>query len=137
MYTKTLVKVAWLPIFEKKVLMVRSRGQELFFNVGGKPEPHESDIEALIREADEEVGAKLLVGSIKRVYTFVGKGEGKHADKMIIMPSFSADFVGDIADLKPCGEIEELAWMGIADRHRTTITGRQGFDWMHSNGLID
>ena len=136
MYTKTLVKVAWLPIFEKKVLMARSRGQELFFNVGGKPEPHESDIEALIREADEEVGAKLLVGSIKRVYTFVGPGEGKHADKIIIMPSFSADFAGNLSDLKPCGEIEELAWMGIADRHRTTNTGRQAFDWMHSNGLI-
>lgn len=137
MYTKTLVKVAWLPIVNKKVLMVRSRGQELFFNVGGKPEPHESDIDALIRETDEEVGIKLVPITIKRIYTFVGKGEGKHADKMIIMPSFSADFVGSLDDFKPGSEIEELAWMGIADRHRTTNTGRQGFDWMHSNGLID
>lgn len=131
--TKTLVKVAWLPIVDKKVLMVRSRGQELFFNVGGKPESHESDQQALIREVYEEVGVHLLVGSIRRVYTFVGPGEGKHADKTIVMPAFSANYEGE---LRASSEVEELAWFTIADRHRTTATGREALDWLYSNSLI-
>lgn len=42
-----------------QVLLVRKRGTKAFMNPGGKPEPGESDVQALCRELHEELGLVL------------------------------------------------------------------------------
>lgn len=46
----TLRKVVWLHISQRRLLCVRTRGLEIFYNVGGKLDHGESDRDALIRE---------------------------------------------------------------------------------------
>src|SRR5258708_5431015 len=65
-------KNTWVPIKDRKVLFALSHGQELFYCVGGKREPGESDEEALLREVLEEVAVNLDPSTIRHVKTFIG-----------------------------------------------------------------
>ena len=56
----TLRVSALLLVRERRVLMVRARGRDVLYLPGGKAEPHETDLEAVIREAYEETGLRLV-----------------------------------------------------------------------------
>ena len=47
---------------------------------------------------------------------------------------FSGEYVGN---LKPCSEIEEIAWFSSEDSFRTTPTGQQILMWLHEQDIID
>ena len=49
-------KLAFIEIRERKLLMVRSKGKDVWYTVGGKREAGENDEQALIREVNEEIG---------------------------------------------------------------------------------
>lgn len=132
--SNTVVKFAWMPIEDRRVLFARSRDQELFYCVGGKPEPHESDREALMRETWEEVGVMLIPKTIVRLATFVGPGHGKAEGKTTVMSIFDALYQGTI---RASNEIAELAWFTTADKHRTTDIGGEILDLFASFGKID
>ncbi len=134
MPSNTLVKHAWMPVRNRKVLFVRSHDQELFYCAGGKPEPHESDHDALTREVWEETGVLLIRRTIIRVATFVGLGHGKAEGKLTVMPVYDALCYGEP---EPRGEIAELAWFTTADWKRTTVIGQEILDWFVSLGKID
>ncbi|MFI5155376.1 MAG: NUDIX domain-containing protein [Chitinophagales bacterium] len=48
-----------LVIQEKKLLLAYSRNKQAFYLPGGKANPHETSLEALMREVDEELHIKL------------------------------------------------------------------------------
>jgi 8-oxo-dGTP diphosphatase len=70
-------KVAWIRLEDGQVLAARTHGKILFYLPGGKPEPGESNEQALAREIAEELGVTLhprlstfsliVVGSLGRV----------------------------------------------------------------------
>ncbi len=64
---KVIDKLAWIFIKDGKLLMVRSKGKELFYLPGGKREAGESDEQALVREIKEEISVDLVPDSIKYV----------------------------------------------------------------------
>ena len=132
--SNTVVKFAWMPVEARKVLFARSHDQELFYCVGGKPEPDESDHDALIRETWEEVGVFLDPHTIVRLATFVGPGHGKAEGKITVLSLFDASYQGK---LEARNEVAELAWFTTADKHRTTVIGGQILDMFAGQGKID
>lgn len=132
--SNTVVKDAWMPVQDRKILFVRSHDQDLFYCVGGKREPHESDHQGLIRETFEEVGVLLIPKTIIRVATFVGPGHGKAEGKITVLAVFDAEYQGV---LRASNEVAETAWFTTADKHRTTVIGADILDLYASLGKID
>ncbi len=132
--SNTVVKDAWMPVQDRKILFVRSHDQDLFYCVGGKREPYESDHQALIRETYEEVAVLLIPKTIIRVATFVGPGHGKAEGKITVLAVFDAEYQGT---LQASNEVAEVAWFTTADKHRTTAIGQEILDLYLSLGKID
>ena len=89
MAKKVIDKLVWLPIRNRKVLFARSRGQKIFYCVGGKREPGESDEQALLRETLEETGVTLEPATITYINTFKGPSVTGPDDKLILIATGS------------------------------------------------
>lgn len=131
---KIIDKLAWMPVQGRKVLFARSKGQTLFYCVGGKRELGENDLDALLREVREETGAELDPFTIKHQHTFHGPS---HTGGDMKMTCYDARPIGGFDSLKPTNEVEELAWFTTADIPRTTVIGRTIIEWFKDQGLID
>lgn len=70
-------KLARIHIKDKKILVTRSKGKELFYIPGGKRENNENDEQALTREIQEELGVQLHRDSINFFETFEAQADGK------------------------------------------------------------
>jgi 8-oxo-dGTP diphosphatase len=127
-------KLAWILIRGRKVLYVRSKGKELFYNPGGKRDGSETDEQALTREIKEEVNVDLLPETITYVETFTAQAAGKPEGVMVEIKCYKADYQGTLA---PASEIEELAWFTSADMERTSVTGQLILKYLKSNDFID
>jgi 8-oxo-dGTP pyrophosphatase MutT (NUDIX family) len=90
------------------LLGVRSRGRDRFYLPGGKPEPGETDEEALVREVREELGLELR--DVRPAFTVEAPAHGLAMETALTMRCFHATAVGEP---RPQREIEELAWLRI------------------------
>jgi 8-oxo-dGTP diphosphatase len=72
---------------------------------GGKVEPGESDVEALVRECEEELGVRVAVG--ERVGEDVVLGHGR-----ALLRVFTAEL---LAGVPQALEHEELRWLGAEE----------------------
>lgn len=127
-------KLAWVAIAPgtldgQRLLVVRSRGRELFYLPGGKREPGETDHQALVREIHEELGVTLAPDPRPRVVV-EAPADGKPGTT-VRLTCYEGPFEGV---LTPCNEIEELAWLGAQDRHRCSVATLAVFDAL---GLMD
>lgn len=100
---RPIVKPAALLIRDKKLLVVRTRGKSLFYALGGKKEPNETDIECLHRETREEVDCAIT--SERYYQTFVGPSSDNQ--KTVVMVCFLVELD---REPQPTSEIEELYW---------------------------
>jgi 8-oxo-dGTP pyrophosphatase MutT (NUDIX family) len=132
--TETIVKVMWVHIVDKKLLCVRSHGNDTFYTPGGKPEEGESDEQALIRELKEEISIDIVPESITHLKTFHGKAHGKHEGKNLEMRCFTADYSGTIS---PSSEIEEIAYMTSALELPYTSMGKTIIEWLYAEKYIN
>lgn len=98
-----IIKVAALCIQDGKLLLVRSCNQEVFFTVGGKIEPGESEEECLIREVKEEVGCGIK--SATYFETFRGRTFDDQKDLQLICYLVELD-----GSPKASSEIAEIHW---------------------------
>ena len=101
--SKKIIKVAALPIENRRILLARSQSQTVFFTVGGKIEDGESELECLKLEVFEEIGCQIK----NPVYfqTFVGTAHNKDVDVELIC--YFVDLQGDPS---PQSEIAEITW---------------------------
>jgi 8-oxo-dGTP diphosphatase len=132
-------KVAYMPVRGRKVPFARSRGKDIFFNLGGKraTKPDgtaESDLEALVREVREEAGVELVAETVKLLRKFTGPCHGYPAGTQLRMVVYTGEHRGELA---PSAEVEEIAWFTSVDAHRTTEMGQQILRWFKEQGLID
>lgn len=95
-----------------QALLVRKRGTVAFMQPGGKIEPGENPIAALIRELEEEIGLRVLAESFRPLGRFEAPAANEPGHVV------SADvFVLEIGEaaVAASGEIEELRWISPAD----------------------
>ncbi|WP_103500170.1 MULTISPECIES: NUDIX domain-containing protein [unclassified Streptomyces] len=125
--------VAWVCLADGRILGTRSRGKELFYIPGGKRHPGESDTDTLFREVREEVDVALVPGTVEHFGTYEADADGHGEGTLVRMACYTADHKGvPVAS----GEIEELEWLGYADRDRTAPVDRAVFDDLRAAGRL-
>jgi 8-oxo-dGTP diphosphatase len=115
-------KLAFVYVQDEKVLMSRSRGKDTWYIPGGKREPGESDVEALIREVKEELDVHLIPETIRWYGVFEAQAHGKPEGVMVRMTCYVATFSGE--------------YLGYADKAMGAPVDYLIFDDLYARGLI-
>ncbi len=126
-------KLAWIHIVDKKILSTLSKGKDIYYIPGGKREGDETDNQALIREAKEELSIDLIPDTIKLVGVFEAQAHGKKEGLIVRMTCYSADYTGV---LTPDSEIAEMVWFTHKDKDKSSPVDKIIFDWLHEKGLL-
>lgn len=127
-------KPSLICIKDRKLLMVRSKGQELFYVPGGKREGAETVSECLIREASEELGVRVDPDSMRELFSFEDQAHGKPEGTMIRFTCIAAKVIGDPI---PSNEIEEMRYFSSSDLSLTPEAGGTILRKLVQLGLID
>ncbi|MCW2527867.1 MAG: mismatch repair protein MutT [Pseudonocardiales bacterium] len=128
--------VAWVCVRDNAVLSARTRGQSVFYVPGGKKEPGESDIAALVREISEELGVDLDPTSIEKVVDIEAPAHGVNSGRIVAMSCYSADPHGSSASPLASAEIAEIAWLGLADRDRCAPADQILMNFLRDRGEL-
>ncbi|WP_374472681.1 NUDIX domain-containing protein [Phenylobacterium sp.] len=91
-----------------RLLTVRKHGTQRFMLPGGKREPGEDDLAALVRELHEELGVRLTAARPLGVFEAAAANE---PGATVRSHPYAATVEGDIA---PAAEIAELRWIDPA-----------------------
>ncbi|WP_410812637.1 NUDIX hydrolase [Micromonospora sp. 067-2] len=126
-------KVAWILIQDGLVLSTRSEGKDVWYLPGGKREPGETDLDTLRREVEEELSVAVDVLGATHLGTFTAQAHGHAVGTTVRMACYRAGYEGT---LRPANEIAETAWLGYADRYRTSPVDHLIFDHLRSAGLL-
>ncbi|GAB2993767.1 NUDIX domain-containing protein [Amycolatopsis acidiphila] len=126
-------KIAWLRLESGRVLSTRSRGKDVYYLPGGKREAGESDVDTLVREIREELSVTILPDSAAPAGTFEAQAHGHAAGTTVRMTCYTADYRGTLA---AASEIEEIRWLGYADRDRVSAVDQIIFDHLHDAGRL-
>ncbi|MFV3305749.1 NUDIX hydrolase [Pseudomonas sp. NY15181] len=111
--TRTTLSIAAACLLDDsgRLLLVRKRGTHAFMLPGGKHEPGETSLQALLRELDEELNLRLTENAL----TPLGRFQADAANE----PDTRVDAQVYVAALphpvSPAAELEELAWLSPAD----------------------
>lgn len=89
-----------------KVLLARSEGDTHFQIPGGKIEPGETDVQALVRETQEELALSLDSEQVTYLGSFAAPAAGR-ADALVEIRLYEADIA---AEPQASSEIAELIW---------------------------
>lgn len=103
---KEIHKIAAIAIEDNKFLMVRKTGKDIWTNLGGKPEPGETEEEALIREIKEELNCESTV--IRKLGDF--KAPAVFDDAIVKLSSYLVKLTGEPKISDP--ELEEFRFIG-------------------------
>jgi 8-oxo-dGTP pyrophosphatase MutT (NUDIX family) len=126
-------KIAWLHLVDGRILSTRSRGKQAYYLPGGKREPGETDEQTLVREIREEVTVAIDEPTIRPAGVFEAQADGQAAGVVVRMTCFTAEYTGTLA---ASSEIEEIAWLGYADRDRVSAVDKLIFDHLHESGQL-
>lgn len=127
-------KLGLLHIVDRRLLVARSHGKQRFYVPGGKREAGESDLAALGREILEELGTTLLADSIRPAGIFEAQADGRQDGVRVRLTAYFGTPEGTPA---ACAEIAELAWFGMADVDRMSLTGQQILRHLQAHDRID
>ena len=110
MTAKSIHKAAGLIIENRKLLVSRSHGKDIFINVGGKLEPGETSEQALVRELLEEQGISAQPKDFEFLATYHTIAAGHEAENVqLTMDTFFVhSYTGSTS---PQAEIAENMWV--------------------------
>lgn len=107
-----IYKASGIIIRNKKLLVERSIGKEIFISPGGSIEPGETPKQALVRELKEEFNIDTAEEDFE-LYDFSTAPAANSPERMVIMETFMVKkFTGEPT---PSSEVEELKWVTTAD----------------------
>lgn len=126
-------KLALIYIENKKILAARSRGRDTYYIPGGKREPGESDEEALVREIYEEISMSLDPSLLMFYGEFHAQAHGQPEGVLVRLRCYTTSERGEV---KAAAEIDEVSWLGYADRSSVSLAAQLLFDDLHAKGLL-
>lgn len=101
-------KAGGILIRDRRLLLTRTRGQKIYLNPGGKLEPGESIMDALVRELHEELSIVVDPAKAIEFGTFYAEAAGQ-TSKWLRMDMFMVTaYEGRV---EASGEIEEVRWV--------------------------
>lgn len=130
-------KAGGILIQNRKILVERSHGREVFLAPGGRIEPGETSDVALIRELKEEFGIVVRADQLKSFGTFTAAAVGEPG-KTIHMDVFLLS--GWSGELKATSEVDEIAWIDTkfdANMKLGSIIEYEILPRLHAEGVID
>lgn len=107
--SKRIIKVGLCLVKDGALLLARSHGDPHFQIPGGKIQPGESDVDALIREIREELSVDLDSATARHLQTFHAAAAGR-PDTMLELRLYAAEMAGTP---RPSSEIAELHWQSV------------------------
>ncbi|MFJ7288440.1 NUDIX hydrolase [Curtobacterium sp. NPDC098951] len=124
---------------DRRVLMVRARKRDVLYLPGGKAEPHETDVEAAVREALEETGLRLTAADVEPFGTVTEPAHGQAPGTMVAMALFLARPGGALDTAAPVAsaEVDEIEWVTSADADRCPPAGVETLRRLVAAGLVD
>ncbi len=136
---RTLRVSALLLVRDRRVLMVRARGRDVLYLPGGKAEPHETDVQAALREAREETGLHLTEADVEPFGTVTEAAHGQGEGTMVAMALFTVRPGGatDSATPVASAEVDEVEWVTSADADRCPPAGVETLRRLVDAGLVD
>jgi len=93
-----------------RLLLVRKRGTSAFMQPGGKRDAGESDVAALTREIDEELGCQVVADSVRPLGLFDAPAANEPGFR-VQAAVYALDVDGPVM---PRAEIEEAVWADAA-----------------------
>jgi 8-oxo-dGTP diphosphatase len=115
----TTLNIAAACLFDTngRLLLVRKRNTHAFMLPGGKAEPGEAPLAALIRELGEELNLSLPEGDLSYLGEFHTVAANE-ADTWINASLFKAELPHPVS---PAAELEELRWLAATDPLPATL----------------
>ncbi len=130
---RILEAVCWLHLENGRALCTRSRGHALYLIPGGKRKEGESEHQALLRELREELSIELEAGELQPVGIFEAQADGQPPGMLVRLSCYEGPYRGQPA---PAAEVEEMVWLGYADRQLVAPADRLIFDLLHQQGRL-
>jgi 8-oxo-dGTP diphosphatase len=109
---RTVHVVAAVIVREGRFLLVRKRGTSAFMQVGGKPEPGEEPLVALVRECAEEIGLVVDPDAVVSLGRFSAPAANE-PDHVVVADVFAVDLPAGF-EPEPRAELAELVWVDPA-----------------------
>jgi 8-oxo-dGTP diphosphatase len=119
------MKLAFVHIKDRKVLVALNEGTDTWFLPGGHREAGETEEQTLIREVKEELAVDILPDSIEYLDTFEAQAFGAPEGELVRVACYSASFEGE---LTASSEIAEIDFFSYGMRDRTSAPTRLAFD---------
>ncbi len=107
-------KAAGILIKDRKVLVVRGNGKDYFKSPGGKLEPGESSIAALVRELREELQIEVAQSDVEKFGVFSSTVPEDRTKSVLIDAYLIAKWSGQV-QLNPEDKVAELRWVDFAE----------------------
>lgn len=132
---KVIKKVSLAIFKDKRLLVVRSKGQQVFYCLGGTVEDGENDVSCLIREVKEEIDCEVREESVHFLAEFEDWAYGKENTKVNIR-LYQGQLIGEP---KPSSEVEEIDYFDSAtdQKYLSKIAIDQMFPWLKEKGYIN
>lgn len=119
---------------DRRVLMVTSRGRDVYYMPGGKIDAGETAAEAAAREAEEEVALVLDADALAELFEVRTQAHGEPDGRQVHMRVFRAE-----TDAEPVasGEVDAVHWVTTADAGRCPPAGHAVLERLAALDLID
>ena len=102
-------KAAGIIIKNRKAVLTRSFGKNVFVPPGGKLEGSESQVAALIRELKEELGIDVIEDDLEFINNYFAEAAGGYGNSLKMGVWIVGKYAGD---MRPQNEIDEVAEVG-------------------------
>ena len=133
-----IYKAAGIIIKDRRLLVERSTGKNVFIAPGGKVEKDETPKQGLVRELKEEFSLDIHEDQLEEFGTFYAEAAGSHnAGKTVRMDVFVVKSFGEII---PAREVEEIRWITSAlpgDIEVGSIFAHDVLPRLKREGLVD
>ena len=130
-------KAGGILIKDRRFLVTRNRGKDIFYAPGGKLEKSESPEEALIRELKEELSITVEEKDLEPFGTFTAPSAGDESHTIEMQVFRVNAWQGTIT---PTEEIKELAWISSTPPPTMklgSIFGHKVLPRLKQQGLIE